>query len=100
MAFPLSDFSAADELDLRSYRERLDWHSGFGVCAMVPAAGAGEFFSITRDEYGALLAETIAARLPGVPVIAPVGFGTKMAIDYARHAEEAGADGLLLLPPI
>jgi len=34
-----------------------------------------------------------------VPVIAGCGYGTAIAVDLAKEAERAGADGLLLLPP-
>ena len=32
------------------------------------------------------------------PVIAGVGYGTALAVEFARRAERAGADGILLLP--
>lgn len=34
-----------------------------------------------------------------VPVVAGVGYGTALAVRYARLAHAAGADGLLALPP-
>jgi 5-dehydro-4-deoxyglucarate dehydratase len=34
-----------------------------------------------------------------VPVVAGVGHGTALAVQFVRAAEEAGADGLLVLPP-
>jgi 5-dehydro-4-deoxyglucarate dehydratase len=34
-----------------------------------------------------------------VPVVAGAGYGTALAIQYAKLAEEAGADGLLAMPP-
>ncbi len=34
-----------------------------------------------------------------MPVIAGVGYGTVMAIEFGRAASNAGADGLLLMPP-
>ena len=33
-----------------------------------------------------------------LPVIAGVGYGTALAIEFAQRAEKAGADGVLLLP--
>ena len=33
-----------------------------------------------------------------LPVLAGVGYGTALAIEFARRAENAGADGVLLLP--
>lgn len=34
-----------------------------------------------------------------VPVIMGCGYGTAIAVEMARAAERAGADGILLLPP-
>ncbi|MFF3143598.1 5-dehydro-4-deoxyglucarate dehydratase [Streptomyces sp. NPDC057927] len=34
-----------------------------------------------------------------VPVVAGAGYGTALAVRFARLAEEAGADGLLAMPP-
>ena len=34
-----------------------------------------------------------------VPVVVGCGYGTAMAVEQARAAEKAGADGILLLPP-
>ena len=34
-----------------------------------------------------------------MPVVAGAGYGTALAVQYARLAEEAGADGLLAMPP-
>jgi 5-dehydro-4-deoxyglucarate dehydratase len=34
-----------------------------------------------------------------VPVVAGAGYGTALALRYARIAEQAGADGLLAMPP-
>ena len=34
-----------------------------------------------------------------MPVVAGAGYGTALAVRYARLAEEAGADGLLAMPP-
>jgi 5-dehydro-4-deoxyglucarate dehydratase len=33
-----------------------------------------------------------------LPVVAGVGYGTALAIEFARRAERAGADGILILP--
>ena len=34
-----------------------------------------------------------------MPVVAGAGYGTALAVQYAKLAEEAGADGLLAMPP-
>ena len=98
MSFPLTDFDAAGELALDGFRERLEWLDPYGASAVFVAGGAGEFFSLTRDEYSALIGAAVAAGLR-VPTIATAGYGTRMAIEFVAEAERLGADAILLLPP-
>ncbi len=65
----------------------------FAVC------GTGEFHAVTPEEFRACVAAAVEAAEGRVPVIAGVGYGTALALMYAKLAEEAGADGLLALPP-
>jgi 5-dehydro-4-deoxyglucarate dehydratase len=62
------------------------------------AGGTGEFFSLTLTEFGRVISAAVDAVGGTVPVIAGTGYGTKMAIEFARSAQAAGADGLLVLP--
>ena len=41
----------------------------------------------------------VAQTAQQVPLVAGCGYGTAMAKEFAKAAEEAGADGILLLPP-
>ena len=41
----------------------------------------------------------VVAAGTGVPILAGAGYGTRTAIQLARSAERAGADGILLFPP-
>ncbi len=70
-----------------------------GVTVLLPAAGTGEFHSLSAEEViGCVQATRIAA--PNAVVIAPVGFGVGHAVQIGRQALEAGADALLLMPPV
>jgi 5-dehydro-4-deoxyglucarate dehydratase len=99
LAFPLTDFDANDALDIRASAERLEWLAGYAPAAFFMAGGAGEFFSLTAEEYAALLGAAVALRAGGIPTLGAAGYGTRMAQAYARESERLGADGLLLLPP-
>lgn len=99
MCFPLTDFDASGRFDRRSFVERLEWQLSFGPSAVFAAGAAGEFFSLTFPEYEAVVAATVETVRGRMPVIASSGYGTALAIEYARAAERIGADGLLLLPP-
>lgn len=100
LCFPLTDFSSdTKSFDAERYRDRLDWLGAFGVNALFPAAGAGEYFSLSEKEYESILDDTIRWSGGNVPVIASAGMGTMVAIAHAKKAEAMGADGILLLPP-
>ncbi|WP_165856028.1 5-dehydro-4-deoxyglucarate dehydratase [Marinobacter sp. JSM 1782161] len=99
LSFPVTDFDANGQFDAESYRQRLEWFVSHDISAVFVAGGTGEFFSLTLDEYRqivALAVDTVGGR---VPVIASAGLSVRAGQAYARAAEEAGADGILLMPP-
>lgn len=64
-----------------------------------PACGTGEFHALGHDEVLDVVRTTVATVAGRVPVIAGAGGPLGHAVGLARGAAEAGADGLLLLPP-
>ena len=99
LAFALTPFTA----DFRVNREALCAHIELlleGNCTAVFAAcGLGEFFSLDQEEYRDVVEWSVQQVGGRTPVIAGVGYGTVLARRYAVLAEEAGADGILVLPP-
>ena len=71
-----------------------------GIRVFLPAAGTGEFHSLTADEILACVAATRAAVGSEGQVVAPIGLGLPFALQVGRRAIEAGADALLVMPPI
>jgi 5-dehydro-4-deoxyglucarate dehydratase len=63
-----------------------------------PACGTGEFFSLDEDEYRQVVTLTVEEAAGRVPVVAGTGYGWAQAVRFARIAEDAGADALLVLP--
>lgn len=98
LSFPVTDFGADGEFDAASYAKRLQWLSSFRAAGLFAAGGTGEFFSIGYDEYDAVIRTAVENSAADVPVLAGVGYGTRMAVDLARRAEAAGAAGILVLP--
>lgn len=99
LSFPVTHFDAENLFDERSYREHLDWLLRYKPAALFAAGGTGEFFSLTLDEFSGVVKAAVEETAHRVPVIAGCGYGTAMALQFARAAEEARADGILLLPP-
>lgn len=98
LSFPVTDFDANGEFDAAGYAKRLQWLSSYGAAGLFAAGGTGEFFSIGYDEYDAVIRTAVENSAADVPVLAGVGYGTRMAVDLARRAEKAGAAGILVLP--
>lgn len=99
LAFPITHMTPDFAFDEGPYREHLDWIVAAGPAAVFSAGGTGEFFSLTPDEVEKVTATTVKGVNGKVPVISGAGYGTMIAIDLAKRAERAGADGILLLPP-
>jgi 5-dehydro-4-deoxyglucarate dehydratase len=98
LSFPVTHFDQSLAFDEDAYRAHIDWLSGFGAAALFAAGGTGEFFSLTPNEV-AQAVRAAKASSNGTPIISGSGYGTALAVEIARSAEKAGADGILLLPP-
>jgi 4-hydroxy-tetrahydrodipicolinate synthase len=72
-----------------------------GVHGFVATGTMGEAGSLTTAERRTVVADVVRAAAGRVPVIAGVSSGTPAAsIAYAADAAEAGADAIMLLPPL
>jgi 4-hydroxy-tetrahydrodipicolinate synthase len=71
--------------------------SAAGITVFLPAAGTGEFHSLTVEEVLTCVSATRSASPSGV-VYAPVGGAIGNAVQLARCAAETGADALLVMP--
>ncbi|MFC6431041.1 MULTISPECIES: 5-dehydro-4-deoxyglucarate dehydratase [Nocardiopsis] len=99
LSFPVTHFDQDLAFDETRYREHLAWQSGFGVAGLFAAGGTGEGFSLTSPEIDRVVRAAVDEVAGAVPVLAPATGGTATAKAQARAAQEAGADGILLLPP-
>ncbi|HMH64124.1 MAG TPA: 5-dehydro-4-deoxyglucarate dehydratase [Rhizomicrobium sp.] len=99
LSFPVTDFDASGAFAPAGYRARLEWLMPYGASALFAAGGTGEFFSLTPSEVEIVVSAAVGASAGRVPVVAGCGYGTAIAVELAKSAEQAGADGLLLLPP-
>ncbi|OLB80897.1 MAG: 5-dehydro-4-deoxyglucarate dehydratase [Actinobacteria bacterium 13_2_20CM_2_71_6] len=102
--FPVTPFAPDGSVDLDVYREHLKARLAEGPAPQGPAAifaccGTGEFFSLGLDEYAAAVRVAVEEARERVPVVAGVGYGAALAGSFADAAADAGADGLLAMPP-
>ncbi|MFS0772429.1 dihydrodipicolinate synthase family protein [Sphingomonas sp. 1P08PE] len=72
-----------------------------GVTGLIALGTVGENNSLTFDEKVAVLTAIVEVTDGRVPVVTGVSeYDTRRAVTYAQAAEKAGADGLMLLPPM
>jgi 5-dehydro-4-deoxyglucarate dehydratase len=98
LSFPLTSFHEDGSLDPDGFRAHVAAQIAAAPGAVFPACGTGEFFSLDEDEYRTVVAVTVEEAAGRLPVVAGVGYGWAQAVRFARIAEEAGADALLVLP--
>ncbi len=99
LSFPVTHFTADGDFNEASYRRHLQWLSDTELAALFAAGGTGEYFSLTLDEYRKVVTAAVSETAGSMPILAGCGYGTRTAIEFAKAAEQAGANGLLLFPP-
>ncbi|MGW0834243.1 5-dehydro-4-deoxyglucarate dehydratase [Streptomyces prunicolor] len=98
LSFPLTSFHDDGSLDPDGFRTHVAARIATAPGAVFPACGTGEFFSLDEEEYRTVVTIAVEEAAGRVPVVAGVGYGWAQAARFARIAEEAGADALLVLP--
>jgi 4-hydroxy-tetrahydrodipicolinate synthase len=94
-------FDATGAVDERALERNVVALLDAGVHGFVATGTMGEAGSLSDAERNAVVAATVRAAAGRVPVIAGVSSGTPAAsIAYATAAVRAGADALMLLPPL
>ncbi|MEU3853277.1 5-dehydro-4-deoxyglucarate dehydratase [Streptomyces sp. NPDC029554] len=97
--FPVTAYGSDGSVDLDAYRAHVRDGVAAGAAAVFACCGTGEFHALTPEEFEGCVRAAVEAAEGRVPVVAGAGYGTALAVRYARLAEAAGADGLLALPP-
>jgi 5-dehydro-4-deoxyglucarate dehydratase len=99
LSFPVTHFTDDLAFDEAGYRKHLTWLAEYPVAGLFAAGGTGEGFSLTFEETDRVVRTAVEEVAGAVPVLAPATGSTSNAIAQAKAAKEAGADGLLLMPP-
>ncbi|MFL5055534.1 MAG: 4-hydroxy-tetrahydrodipicolinate synthase, partial [Microvirga sp.] len=87
-------------LDEEAFRAHVSWQIENGTQGLVPVGTTGESPTLSHDEHKRVVEWCVNEAKGRVPVIAGAGSNnTAEAIDLAKHAEEAGADALLVVTP-
>ena len=89
-----------NKLDEESYLKLINFHLENGTNGLVPAGTTGESPTLSHKEHEKVIELCINEAKGKIPVIAGTGSNsTEEAINLTRHAEKAGADGVLVVTP-
>lgn len=100
-AVSVTPFDDQGEVDVARLRQHIRWLLEEGcVHGIVPVGSTGEFAFLSVDERQKVVREAIAAVGGQVPVIVgAAGLSTRETVANAQFAEQAGADGVMVVPP-
>jgi 4-hydroxy-tetrahydrodipicolinate synthase len=83
-----------------AFAAHVEWQISQGSTGLVPVGTTGESPTLTHAEHKRVVEICIEVANRRVPVIAGAGSNNTLeAIELARHAEQAGADALLVVTP-
>ena len=86
--------------DEAAFRRLVEWQIENGSSALVPCGTTGESPTLSHEEHRYVTEVCIGASAGRVPVIAGAGSNsTAEAVGFAKHAESAGADAVLVVTP-
>jgi 4-hydroxy-tetrahydrodipicolinate synthase len=87
-------------VDEQAFRGLVNWQIENGTHGLVPVGTTGESPTLSHEEHKKVVEICIAESKGRVPVIAGAGSNsTAEAVEFAVHAEKAGADALLVVTP-
>ena len=89
-----------NKLDEETYIKLINFHLENGTNGLVPAGTTGESPTLSHTEHEKVIELCINEAKGKIPVIAGTGSNsTEEAIALTKHAENAGADGVLVVTP-
>ena len=94
----ITPFTKDDEVDKEGLRRLVEYVIEGGVAGIVPCGTTGESATLSHKEHEEVI--DVVVDCSKVPVIAGTGSNnTKEAIEFTKHAADAGADACLLITP-
>jgi len=97
--FPITPYQSDGEVDLAELAAHVKRGVDAGAGGAFVACGTGEFSALEQEEYSGVVRAAVEAVAGRVPVFAGAGGPVRTARRFADRAKDAGANGILLLPP-
>jgi len=99
-ASTVTPFRADGSVQYDRLGPHVDWIIAEGANAISPLGSSGEFPALECEERKRVVEAAVAACNGRVPVIAGThAYSTQHTVELSRHAEQAGANALLIVPP-
>lgn len=96
----VTPFTSDERVDEAAFRRVLNTMIHHGVHGLFPVGTGGEFFALTREEKGRLMAVAVEEAAGRVFVMPNVGaITTAESVALARHAEAVGSDAVSAVTP-
>jgi 4-hydroxy-tetrahydrodipicolinate synthase len=88
------------KVDEKAFRAHVNWVIEEGSHGIVPVGTTGESPTLTHEEHKQVVVWAVEEARGRVPVMAGAGSNNTIeAIEFSKHAEKAGAQGLLHVTP-
>jgi 4-hydroxy-tetrahydrodipicolinate synthase len=89
-----------EDVNYDKLEELINWHVDNGTDSIIIAGTTGESSTLTMQEHKEVIEAAVKFTNHRIPVVAGTGSNcTRTAIQLSQEAEEAGADGLLIVTP-
>lgn len=99
-AIPVTPFGEDGGIHYPAFASVLEHLIESGMEAVYPCGNTGEFYSLTLEEAKETVSFAVRHVAGRAKVIAGVGYDARTAAVLAQHAEQAGADGLMVHQPV
>jgi len=96
----VTPFTSTGAVDIGGLKRLVDYQIESGIDGLVSCGTTGESSTLSHEEHDRVIALTVQYVNGRIPVLAGTGSNaTDEAIQLSQHAEQSGADALLLVNP-
>lgn len=99
LGFPIAPFTENKKLDENLLASNIQFLLEEGLEAIFVACAAGEYPSLSKEEYEVMVEIAVSVTGGKVPVYTGVGGNIQTSLELAQVSADKGADGYLILPP-
>lgn len=88
------------KIDWAAFEDNINYLVEHGLEVIVPCGNTGEFYALTLGEAKEEISRTVEIVKGRALVVAGIGYSLDTAIELGKHAEQAGADAVMIHQPI